>query len=268
MHFLDVISIIGWVAAVLQICQFSIGLLRFSQFRPKFSSQGDLESQAQGVASRQSVSDDGLETRILQIGRHDLGASAVNIDGLPRPRMHMVSCAQSQLTPITLAVPVTQDRVISETELVSLLRSVRLTIQINNRAVQIITQDASSQTMPQQPPHDKIYSQDIGLQIQAMNSTNGYCPWAEDFCSNLVAYWSLQFISAVICAQVHTVMASAIVESLIPPLTAMNVSTSECTYGGICEVKCENLGRRICNKCGKEWTIVTPREVQDPYDLD
>lgn len=102
-----------------------------------------------------------------------------------------------------------------------------------------------------------------------MNPTSSSCQWAEEFSPNLVTYWSLQFISAAICAQVQTTLASAIVQSLIPPLAVINGTISNCTCGEICEVKNENLGRQICKKCGKELHTIAPwAALEDLYDLD
>lgn len=107
MNFLDVISIIGWVAAVLQIGQFAIGLLRFWHSRLRSFSKNDFENQAQVAVSVQPVCDDGLETI-----SEDPGASAANSHDIPELRMRIV--------PKRLIVPGNKESLISETELVVL----------------------------------------------------------------------------------------------------------------------------------------------------
>lgn len=105
MNFLDIISIIGWVAAVLQLGQFMIALLRFA--RSRLRSKNDLENQV--AANFQPVSDDGWEA-LSQRGQ-DPGASATGVDNIHEPRM--------RLGPSRLMVTANKEPLLSETDLVA-----------------------------------------------------------------------------------------------------------------------------------------------------
>lgn len=121
MNFLDVISVIGWVAAVLQLFQFAIVILRFWLSRLRSSSKCDLERQVPVAGSFQSISDDGLE--IISQRHMDPGISVANCNEITEHRMCIASSNTGhhpKPIPIKFVVPTIQEPRISETQLVAL----------------------------------------------------------------------------------------------------------------------------------------------------